>query len=367
MIKFISLLTFAILFIPQRVFAEQELSIHYINVGQGGSTLIIGPNGTKILYDFGRKKGNQSIVPYLDSLNWQNNKVIDYSILSHRDLDHFNGFKGVVESGYDIKVANYGPGGPPKSGIKLIQNWRQPSLNTTAGEIRNIPVGLSLSLGDGAELIVVAANGKIIDGSSVKVKNENDRSVSLLIRYKNFQYILDGDLGGGKESCSRHSTTQVDVQTLIARALINSNLMNRDFGVDVIHIAHHGSESSSPYRYISRMKPEVAIISVGNPNCSYRHPREAVINTLSNKNDCKGTVKVKNIFQTDKGSEGCSAETLISRTDNSSIIGGDIVISTDGKDRYTVETSGVLWVDGQRLKVENSQKYVYDLDEKIPH
>ena len=40
------------------------LEIHYINVQQGGSTLIIGPNGTTILMDAGNNgKGTSEVVP----------------------------------------------------------------------------------------------------------------------------------------------------------------------------------------------------------------------------------------------------------------------------------------------------------------
>lgn len=36
---------------------SDDLEIPYINTGKGGSTLIIGPNGTRILYDFGNVGG----------------------------------------------------------------------------------------------------------------------------------------------------------------------------------------------------------------------------------------------------------------------------------------------------------------------
>ena len=39
--------------------------------------------------------------------------------------------------------------------------------------------------------------------------------------------------------------------------------MKPDFGVDVLHIAHHGSESSTSAAYYKLMKPEVGLISVG--------------------------------------------------------------------------------------------------------
>ena len=45
-----------------------KLEIHYINIGQGGATLIIGPNGKRILYDFGKVGGDKNIVPYIHPL-----------------------------------------------------------------------------------------------------------------------------------------------------------------------------------------------------------------------------------------------------------------------------------------------------------
>lgn len=41
----------------------QNLEIHYINVGQGGSTLIIGPDGTTILYDLATSSATSGSCP----------------------------------------------------------------------------------------------------------------------------------------------------------------------------------------------------------------------------------------------------------------------------------------------------------------
>ena len=49
--------------------------------------------------------------------------------------------------------------------------------------------------------------------------------------------------------------------------------------VDVVKIAHHGSNTSTSEVMLSTFKPELAIISVGNNN-AYNHPDERVINLL---------------------------------------------------------------------------------------
>lgn len=342
------------------------LQIHYINLGQGGSTLIVGPDGTTILYDFGVKQGKQGLVPYLDSV--LNGKTIDYAILSHRDKDHFVGYKDLIEAGYDISIANYEPDGPTKDSPQFVKSWTTVTPNTRAGAAQAVPVGLAIAIGNGASILVASSNGKIFDGTNIEVSNENDRSISLFLNYGNFQYILDGDLGGGEEKCSGHETTQLDVQTYVARALLKTEKIDPKNGVDVFHVAHHGSESSSPIRYVSLINPEVGLISVGNPNCSYRHPRKDVVATLLGNNiqfseECAPYKPLTYIFQTDFGSENCSNETTGRETDNSGIISGDIVLSTDGKNEYTIKTSGFIWVDGKRQKYVDSDIFKINMDE----
>ena len=49
--------------------------------------------------------------------------------------------------------------------------------------------------------------------------------------------------------------------------------------VDVVKIAHHGSNTSTSEVMLSTFKPELAIISVGNNN-AYNHPDERIIKLL---------------------------------------------------------------------------------------
>jgi beta-lactamase superfamily II metal-dependent hydrolase len=342
------------------------LQIHYINLGQGGSTLIIGPDGTTILYDFGVKQGKQGLVPYLDSV--LNGKQIDYAILSHRDKDHFVGYKDLIEAGYDISVANYEPDGPPKDSPQFAKNWTKVTPHTRAGAAKPIPVGLAIAIGNGASILVASSNGRIFDGTDIAVSNENDRSISLFLNYGKFQYILDGDLGGGEEKCSGHETTQLDIQTYVAKALLKTEKIDPKLGVDVFHVAHHGSESSSPARYVNLINPEVGLISVGNPNCSYRHPRKDVISMLLGKtknlkNACSNVIPLTHVFQTDYGSENCARETVGRETDNSGIISGDIVLRTDGKSGYQIKTSGFVWEKKQKIQKVESQSFFIKMDE----
>lgn len=322
-----------------------ELEIHYINVGQGGSTLIIGPNGTRILYDFGNYDGNRDIVPYLrDVLGLVPEEGLHYAIVSHRDKDHYTGYKGVVDAGYNVIVANYGSGSAKPASPTMQSNWLDPANDTTAGAVRPIPVGLTISLGDGAEAMVIAASGRIYgDQEPIEVSDENDHSVVLFVRYGAFQYLLDGDLGGGAEECTHHQTGQRDVQTHVAEALLRLGLISAEDGVDVLHIAHHGSESSTPARYYNLMRPEVGLISVGLRNKTYMHPRADVVDNVllaDNPNDCVEAPPLMHLFQTEDGEDGCRATGC---TSNAGLSIGDIVVTTDGRTGYSIRGDGRVY------------------------
>lgn len=343
-----------------------KLEIHYINVGQGGCTLIIGPNGTRILYDFGKVRGDRDIVPYLrEIVRLAPDQGIHYTAVSHRDTDHYVGYREVVEAGYDILVANYGPGSP-KTSNKISSRWLTPAEGTTAGAVRPIPVGLAIALGDGAQVLVIAANGRVYgDPTPVNTRNENDRSISLYITYGNFQYILDGDLGGGRESCSNHDTSQKNVQTKVAQSLLNLGLMSEEHGIDVLHIAHHGSESSTPASYFNLVKPEVGLISVGLNQGTFRHPREDVVDAILLDGPLRQTVACNlvsplvELLQTEDGIEG---ESSTGKTSFNGKTIGNIKLITDGQREYTITGDNKVH---QGSKTESTEPYLrtFQLDE----
>lgn len=351
---------------------SRPLEIHYINVGQGGATLIVGPNGTKILYDFGRVAGRKHIVPYLTNVaGIAPVEGIHFAIVSHGDKDHYVGYKDVVAAGYDVLVANFGPRREAGAGPTMVSNWLEPAEQTRAGPVRAIPLGLQIDLGDGAQAIVIAANGVVLGEEVVErsratrrrrarsAMNENDRSIALFVRFGKFHYVLDGDLGAGPEQCSAHDTSQRDVQSRVATALLSLGFLDESTGVDVLHIAHHGSESSTSWAYYQMMRPEVGVISVGPDQGSFLHPRVDVVERVLTCRTRDGKFHpdaceaadtrapcipaatrapaLTALLQTDFGSVGTSS------TGSTSFIGdvaGDIKIETDGHSGYALTWTG---------------------------
>src|SRR5262249_40192693 len=80
------------------VFRVAEFRCTFLAVGHGGCTVIETPDGQVILYDTGSMSGpdvpRRQIAPYL----WRRaSRTVDEVILSHADLDHFNGLPALLE------------------------------------------------------------------------------------------------------------------------------------------------------------------------------------------------------------------------------------------------------------------------------
>jgi beta-lactamase superfamily II metal-dependent hydrolase len=320
----------------------QDLEIHYINVQQGQSTLIIGPDGTTILFDGGNQyKGTNEVVPYLQSQGIYTTQALDYIITSHRHTDHYWGLTEVINYGYDA-LNVYDNGSDYYNSI-----WQDfvnaATNNTTAGGVTAITLGQVINLGNGATATCVAANGYVYGVGAIPngQDHENDRSVCLLIQYGDFDYLVTGDLGGGADdmTCTGRSTSQHNIESPLAKAIMpaGANPLLSAYGLEVAHVGHHGSESSTNSDYMNILTPAVGCISVGDGQGSnWYHPRiDVVDNVLLGGAACISAPDAL-VLQTEEG-----YPTGI-KTSYSGYCVGDIVITTDGNNSYTISANGAV-------------------------
>lgn len=318
------------------------LEIHYVNVQQGGSILVIGPDGTTVLMDAGRGgKGIGEVVPYLMSIGLTPADGLDYTLAGHLDSDHVGGFAEIFAAGYDVRRENWFNGSGKSN--PTVDAYRAAATLTTAGLPEAIHLGHVIELGDGARMTVVAVAGEILGGGSVPAAagNENDLSVAVLVEYGNFDYLWAGDLGGGDDdtACTGRSTDQADVETPLARALTPGGAapMLSLHGVDVLHVDHHGSESSTNSTWMNLLRPEVAVISVGaGQGGNFEHPRRAVVEgVLLRGAPCITAPAAHLVLQTEEGSPSGPD------TSFAGYAVGDVRITTGGAS-YRVEATGAV-------------------------
>src|SRR5947199_2950735 len=136
----------------------QQLEIHYIDVGWGGSVFLKGPDGTTVLLEAGNTgKGTQYVVPYLESIGVQPANGIDYVIGGHQHCDHIGGLDEVIQAGYNVHIKQYYNGSTYTS--SCADGWNAASASTTAGAPVAMPVGTVIQLGNGATPTCIARNG----------------------------------------------------------------------------------------------------------------------------------------------------------------------------------------------------------------
>lgn len=299
------------------VLAEEHLSIHHIDVGQGDSTLVVSPSGRTLLIDGGnRGQGTKAVLPLLHDLHIRS---LNYIVATHYDADHIGGLAEVVAGIDEISDAAFDRG--DDTDTATFRRYRK----AIGDKHQVIKPEEALDLGPGVKVVCVAANGHVVpDDEPPAGLDENGSSVALLISYRDFQYFIGGDLTGGGRSGTRRTA---DIESLVAP---------RVGDVDVLHLNHHGSETSSNDAFLHGLSPEAVIISVGNGGSNrarYHHPRREVLDRVEELSS------LKSVFQTERGETPGGLTAADRRLIH--VAGGNVTLSTDGH-TYTINgiTSG---------------------------
>jgi beta-lactamase superfamily II metal-dependent hydrolase len=320
--------------------AAQNLEIHVINVGWGQSTFIKGPGptGKTVLLEAGDTgKGTAEVVPYLQSIGHTPSAGFDYTIVGHQHCDHAGGMDEVINAGYNVRLKNYDNGSSYTS--SCITGWDSAAATTTAGVAVALTRGTVLDLGGGATLTCIVVRGQVIGGGNVSVSNENDLSIGLLLEYGGFDYFWASDLGGGSDdgACTGRSTSQVNVETAVVQAISpgGASPLISAGGIDVLHVSHHGSESSTNNDLMDYAEPAVAVISTGaGQTTGWDLPRQDIVeNVLLGSASCI-TAAPTFVLQTEEGSPTGPL------TSFAGYCVGDIKITTDGANFFSVDANG---------------------------
>ena len=231
---------------------SNNLTIHFIDVGQGDSTLIITPTNKKILVDSGGSKlkeeydvGENTLVPYL--LN-RGIKKLDYIIITHFDADHCNGFIAVLDK---IKV-----GKVLISKQAEITNEYKNLINIA--KQKNVPVQI-VKKGDKISFDKFVYINILYPTENLKFGDINNNSIVFKLKYGNFSALFTGDI---------EKEAEYDILNLYK----NTNILNST----ILKAGHHGSKTSSTQELVEAVKPKYVLIGVGKNN-TFGHPSEEVI------------------------------------------------------------------------------------------
>lgn len=227
--------------IPAKAADPDEMTVHYMNVGQGDATLITC-GGHAMLIDTGDDTKGTAIQNYLQK---QKIKSLDYLILTHPDADHIGGAPVIITK-FDIRkvfMSNYEK--DTKTYQKLIQ-----ALNDKRLKYATPVVGSEYALGT-ATITILGPNGKYDD--------PNNDSVACVIQNGDNRFLFTGDAGEEAEKDMLDNGEKISA--------------------DVYKAGHHGSKYSSSKEFMKAVKPSCAVISCGEGN-EYGHPHAEVLNKL---------------------------------------------------------------------------------------
>ena len=214
----------------------QELEVRFLDVGQGDATLI-RTNGCAALIDAG---GDEVAARRLAELGIGK---LDYLIASHNHRDHIGGVGEVT------RVAQVG---------LYIHNGRQERSQTQrftwAMLARQGAAHREASLDT-----LPCAKARLIVGASPlagRTGDQNDQSVIVRLEYGEFSALFTGDSGNEQ-----------------INAMIEAGWARP---VTVLKAAHHGARDGVTPLWLTRVHPDVVVISVGARN-RYGHPDLAAL------------------------------------------------------------------------------------------
>lgn len=266
---------FGIIKHPKVEVEQDEIAVHFIDVGQADCAVIITPEKT-VLIDSGEYETVFDVITYLRDFGVTR---LDYVIGTHPHSDHMGAMAKILEK-FDV-----GEFIMPEISDELI-----PTTSFYTDLLKVIErKGIKASYADNGRIIELCEGTTLefLGPCGTEYDDLNNYSVVTKLKSGNISFLFTGDMEVEAE------------QELVSRWV--------DLSADVLKVGHHGSYSSSSIEFLTRVAPQYAVISVGIDN-SYGHPSEPVIKRLK--------------------SLGCKVLTTM--------MYGDIVFVTDGNTlRYT--------------------------------
>ena len=241
---------------------KKDLSVTFVDVGQGDSAVIELPDKKTIVIDTGRT--GKETAAYLRYLGIRD---IDALVLTHSHPDHSGGMEYIMR----------------KFGVKEL--WDNGRIVYPA-ELPVKTVHRRLERGDiveaaGYKITVLHPYKEFYTLSEDTYSEENSSSLVLKVAGGKKSFLLAGDI---------EEEAEEDIAYL-----------KEWLASDVIKIPHHGSRTSAEDDFLEETSPSVAVISVGRDN-SFGHPSPEVLQKLEGKRifrtDQDGAVKI-----TEKGED----------------------------------------------------------------
>lgn len=269
----------------------EQMTVTFLDVGQGDCALIEMPDGKTVLIDGGGvernedirrsedqmgnirgpedqvkkdKVGEKVVVPFLQR---KGINKLDLVILTHPHLDHLGGLISVLEK---IKVDQVLDNGEIYAS-RAYQRFRA-LVNANKIKYGTAMAGQIINFGG-------KIKGYIYNPAFPPLGDTNSDSIVMRLVFGNISFLFTGDAEKPAEE----------------RMLQSSSA---DLRATVLKVGHHGSRTSTTDDFLKAVAPQLAVISVGKHN-RYRHPAPSTVMRLRDfgiktyRTDENGAIEIK--------------------------------------------------------------------------
>ena len=230
--------------VPEEEIPIPQLTVHYLDVGQADS-ILLECEGEFMLIDGGNRDDGQMVVSYLEDCGVEELQAV---VCTHAHEDHVGGLPSVLAV-YPT-AAVYAPTKTYASSVfdSFLYYVDQQRLEVT------LPApGDKMTLGS-ADITVL--------GPVKSYPDPNNTSIVLLVEFGETRFLFTGDM-----------------EQLAEDDMLDYWGEDMDFHADVLKVGHHGSYSSTHYRFLRAVLPTYGVICVGGNN-EYGHPHRDPISRL---------------------------------------------------------------------------------------
>ncbi len=298
---------------PPLVAGEGELQVHFMDVGQGDSILILFPDGKDMLIDCANYNNASSyrtkILAYID--NYVTDGQLDYLMLTHCDGDHVYFMDEVLEK-YDVDTVFMPnvlaePSGTQSSDrlqaeidaldqskVGMFTDEDTVDSNAYAEFFiaalsePDCEVILTVDPDEDTNSIVITDGTKQADGSYA------DATYMLTFYCPTEEYYEETGFNaanGFSEAEYKNAISPIGILEYNGVRVVltgDSNEINEPLFVeragyidcDVLKVGHHGSETSSTEEFLDAVDCEYAIISCNAEGNTFYHPRQNTLDRL---------------------------------------------------------------------------------------
>ncbi len=234
------------------VLEKKELSVTFLDVGQGDSSVTELPDGRTIVTDTGRTGRETS-----SFLKYRGKETVDFLALSHSHPDHTGGLDYILSK---FRVKELWDGG------RMILPYGLTRRSLNRGDMIE---------GEGYRIYILHPYPGFYTADRSEYIAANNDSLVFRIEGKRKSFLFTGDIEEEAEEDILH--------------------LGKWLKSDVMKVPHHGGKTSAYGPFLEAVSADVAVISAGRDN-SFGHPHQETLNALGSgkiiRTDTDGAVKI---------------------------------------------------------------------------